>query len=96
MIDCCEVYLPTQHQEKWNFVHKKAVICEEDFSVKLYQTYRDIHLIYGHYIWISPNLIALKCCNILDPYLLHKFNVLDYHWKVLDLVAANNPLVDII
>ena len=50
-------------------------------------------MIYGHYIWIYSSGIAFKCCNFLAPYLLRDFNVLDCHWPVLDLVAANHPLV---
>ena len=42
---------------------------------------------------IFPSDLAFRCWNILAPYLLCDFNVLDYHWTVLDLVSVNNPLV---
>ena len=79
------------------FIHEKYVACEEDFLVKIYQYYRDIHLIPGHYIRIFPSgIIAFKCCNVLSPYLLRYFNILYCHWKVIDLVDANHPLVVLI
>ena len=61
--------------------------------MQLYQSYRDIHLIPGHYICISPSGIAFKFSNILAPYIMYEFNILDCHLEVLDLVAVNNPLV---
>ena len=96
MIECREVYLLTQFQEEWDFIHEKYVTCEEDFLVQLYQSYRDIHLIPGHYIWIFSSGLAFKCCNVLAPYLLRDFNIMDCSWTVLDLVATNQPLVVLI
>ena len=93
MIDCREVYLLTQRQEEWDFIHEKKFACEEDSLVQLYQYCRDLHLIPGHYIRIFLIGPAFKCCNVIDPHLLHDFNILDCHWKVIDLVDANNPLV---
>ena len=60
MIDLCEVYLSTQCQEEWDYIHEKYVACEEDFLVQLYQYYRYIHLIPGHYIWIFLSGLAFK------------------------------------
>ena len=48
MIYCRELYLLTQRQEQWDFVCEKYVACEEDFLVKIYQSYRDLNLIPGH------------------------------------------------
>ena len=93
MIECREVYILNQRQEEWDFIHEKHVACEEDFLVKIYQSYRDLQLIPGHYIWIFTSGIAFKCCNFLAPYLLRNFNILECHWTVLDLVAANQPIL---
>ena len=60
MIDCREVYLSTQRQEEWDFIHEKDVACEEDFLVQLNKSYRDIQLIPGHYIWIFPSGLAFN------------------------------------
>ena len=93
MVDFHEVYLLTQRQEEWVFIHKKDVACEEDLLVQLYQYYSDIHLIHGHYIRIFHCSLSFKCCNALAPYLLHNFNILDCHCTLLDLVATNHPFV---
>ena len=79
MIDCREVYLSNQHQEEWYFIHKNDFACEEDLLVQLNQSYIDHHLIPSHYIQIFPSGIAFKYCNILAPYLLFDFNILDCH-----------------
>ena len=93
MIDFREGYLSTQRQEEWVFINEKNVAYKEYFLVKLYQYYRDVHLIPGHYIQNFPSGLAFKCQNVLAPYLLCDFKILDYHWNVIDLVAANHPLV---
>ena len=93
MIDFREVYILNRRQEEWDFIHEIYVACEEDFLVQLYQSYRDIHLIPGRYIRLSLSVLAFKCCNVLAPYLLRNFNIMDFHWTVLDIVAANHPLV---
>ena len=60
MIDCREVYLLNQHQEEWDFIHEHDVACEEDLLVQLYQSYRDLHLIPGHYIRLSMSSVAFR------------------------------------
>ena len=65
MIDCLEVYLPTQRQEEWDFFHEKYVFCEEDLLMQLYHPYRDLQLIPDHYIQIYSSGLAFKCCNVI-------------------------------
>ena len=90
MIDCHEVYLSTQPQEECDFIHEKDVACKEDFLVQIYQYCRDLILVPGHYTRLFPSGLAFKSCNFLAQYLPCDFNILDYHWAVLYLVAANH------
>ena len=50
-------------------------------------------MIHGHYIRLSPSGLAFKRCNVLAPYLLRDFNIMDCHWTIIYLVAVNHPLV---
>ena len=92
MIDCREIFIPTQRQEEWDFFHKRDYACEEVLPVQIYQSYRYLHLISVHLIRISLSGIAFKYCSILAPHRLRNFNVLECHGTVLDLVAVNTQM----
>ena len=49
------------------FVHKKCVACEEDFLLKLYQSYRDLQLVPGHYNLIYPSGLAFQLHQVIAP-----------------------------
>ena len=72
---------------------QKYVTYEEDFLVQLCHSYRYLHLIPGHYIRLYPSSLAFKFFDVLALYLLRNFNVLDFHWTVLDMFSVNHLLI---